>query len=332
MSLEEFASTTCDAGDKLMRKAASVLSKKIHFGNKTKDAMKYYEQAAQIYMESNMYSSAGDAYCKSAECLVKSGEKHKAANVYNLASEAYLQDTMFDETKDTYNKAIDSLKKASLIYTENGQTAQAARKEKEIAERLSAESIVDVDILHLAIETYRSAAELFEFQQAYATANNCLEQIAHIYVRLKEYKESSKVWEEILNAEWNSGNSATGENSLIRHLETRYMFYASLTKIAGINDDYNEEDLELFWMDLEHFSDRGANFGKSREFDLIVGLYKAFKERDLKIFLRVVKKTLEVTKLDEWVKQLLLAIRKKLENCIHCTSVLEDEDGELDLT
>ncbi|KAF0973349.1 hypothetical protein FDP41_008556 [Naegleria fowleri] len=331
-TLNTLNATSCPSADRLVKKAENVLSKKLHFGNRNKDAQKYYEQAAEIYMQSNMYSMAGEAYMKSGECFEALGEPTRAANTFSVASEAFMNDAMFDHSKDTFEKSLHALQRASVLYNENGQTAQAARKEKAIAEKLSEESITDIDILHLAIEAYRRAAELFEFQQAYATVNACLEQIGYLYVRVNEYVESSKVWEEILNSEWNRGNSTTGQSSLIRHLETKYMFYSLLTRLAGMKEDYDSEDLDSFWMELENFEERGQSFGKSREFELLVGVYQAFKERDLKVFLRVVKKTLEVAKLDEWSKQILLHIRKKLENAIHCSSIDEDEDGEVDLT
>lgn len=315
-----------------MKKARNVLNKKIHFGNKNKDAQKYYAQAAEVYLQSNMFPAAGDAYCKSAWCYEQMGESTKAANNYSLASEAYLQDTLFDETKEAYSKSMDALQKASQIYTSNGQTAQAARKEKEIADRLSEESMMDVDVLHLAIEAYERAIDHFTFQGSYATANSCMEKIAYIYIKIKHYKEASQAWKELLNAEWNTSNSTTGGNSLIRHVESKYMFYILLCKLASLNNDPSEEDLELFWMDMEAMGDRGQNFGKSREFELLVGVYQAFKQKDLKVFLRVVKKTLEVLKMEDPAKETLLFVRKKLENAISAAFIAEDEDGEIDLT
>ncbi|KAL9648810.1 hypothetical protein ABK040_003743 [Willaertia magna] len=329
MGLEDMLNVECREADEFMKKGDNVLIKKIHLGNRKKDAQRYYEKAGEAYQSCRMFAKSGEAFYKSAQILEEQGEQLKAASHYNLSCEQYLEEALF-EKGENYNKAMEILGKASLLYAENGQTMQAARKEKELGDRLSDDSIEEPDILRLAIESYRKAIDYFTFMKSFATANSCLERIGFIYVKIKAYKEASKVYEEILYSEWNDKDSTLGENSLIRFQETKYIFYHMITRLACLKEFYTEEDLDLIQIDLDTLCNT-RKFENTRQYGLVQAAIEAFREKNLKIYLKAVKLTLETTKMEEWEKKILLDIRRRLEDEISGASLLEDENGEIDL-
>ncbi|KAG8943151.1 vesicular-fusion protein S17 [Tulasnella sp. 424] len=246
-----------------------------------------FKEAANNFKVERLFKESGDAYMREAECRVSGGERDDAANAYWNAAKAYKQGYP-DLAAAALGQTVDLLQKL-------GRFRQAADREKEIGQIYLQENH-DVG---KAVEAYLRAADWYSQEDAKATASSCKKDAADLLVELDRWHEAIKLYDEV--AQYSLGSQLTKYNV------KEYWLRAGLCALAAQDavtarrkfDDYSKSDL---------------TFPSTREARFLLALIEAAERGDQEAFTGAVYEYDQVTKLDNWKTQLLLKIKKGIQD------------------
>ena len=183
---------------------------------------------------------AGDAFCRAADCMLKS-------NSNGIAVSSYLYNAAFCYRKVIKNKVLNCLRRSSQILMNLGKFSQAARNIKEMAE--IEEENMNVDE---TMALYLEAAEIFESENENPQMINCLQKVAQLKSsrNVAKYEDAVQIYERL------AFNSI--DNNCLNGKSRNIYFKLDYARLA-MNDAIGTERA------LNNYGDRDASFTTSRE-------------------------------------------------------------------
>jgi alpha-soluble NSF attachment protein len=178
------------------------------------------------------------------------------------------------------------------LYCDEGKFSMAAKYQKEVAELY--ESLGDLD---KAISAYELAAEYFESEGSNGSAHACLLKVAHASALLGNYTKAADIFEKIAQE--------SIDNDLLKWSVKDYLFKAGICKLCT-------GDLVAVKKALEGYVVLSAEFGTTREFDLLQKLVQAVEDQDQSAFATASQEFNEISKLDQWKTGLLLKVKESI--------------------
>lgn len=285
MSLEEAEALMVQANKKVNTKPGlfGMFTRK---EAKFEDAYDMLQQAANIFKMNKKWARAADAYEESAKLQELLQTPHEVATCFVEAGKM--------RKKVDAKGCIEPFQKAAKVYAGLSRFSFAAKYSIEIAEILE-KDVVD---LERAIAVFEEAADYAEMDSsAESTKAKAQIKIAALSAQIENYDRATELYEEIANG--------YVEKELLKFSCKEYYLKAGLcTLCAG--------DLEGSKAKVERYEDHAAYFRDSREAKLLHALNAAIEAEDEGGFTQVVKEYDAVSKLDAWMTQILLKIKKSV--------------------
>ncbi|KAG2387546.1 hypothetical protein C9374_001140 [Naegleria lovaniensis] len=276
-------------GQQLKREADSILTRSIYFGNKSKDAVNKYKEAAEHFMTGLDNKSAIDCYTAALNVWIKN---QKILNHWKEPT--------------------------SFLYAEAGKFYKSGELEKELAEYIEVEGLnfeneKDKDGHYMkAIEHYKHAGETFELENAKTSTNQCYVKAAELSGLIENYEDAIKYFEIV--AARCSKEKLTAFNArehlmkaLLCHIllqmknaekdDLTGAFYSSVDDLRNAYDRYCEMDIYL---------------SGSLEGDVVLKLFDAIQRRNPKEMATVLRKFDSLKVLDSWKTTILLKIKDNI--------------------
>ncbi|KAF0981483.1 hypothetical protein FDP41_012140 [Naegleria fowleri] len=276
----------------LVKKADTIMTKFIYFGDRVEDATDAYKTAANKFKIGKAWKEAGDTYKKVVPLLVKAGSKYEAATVLIDAANCYKQANLPKETADTMNEAIQ-------LFMETGKFATVAKYEKEMAEVYENEGDYEKACSH-----YSSAADYFLSEDQKSSANQCIVKLAHLQAANEKYAEAIENFEKAA--------SAAVDDRMLKWGAKEYEFKALMCYMAKM-EDTEPEDITEVRNKLNEYKEMDVHFGDSLECKLIEKLLDACEEKNVKTFTITLRDFDKIQKLDTWKTNLFLKIKDKIK-------------------
>ncbi|KAF9822130.1 hypothetical protein IEO21_00124 [Rhodonia placenta] len=253
---------------------------------KYEEAGDMYQQAANSFKIDKLFREAGDAHAREAECREKSQETNEAANAWWNAAKAY--------KRGHPDLAIQALTHTITHLTQGGRFRQAADREKEIGQIY----LTELHELRKACESFERAAEWYAQEDATATANSCYKDAADLHAELEEYPQAIARYEQVANGSLSS--------ALTRYSVKEYWLRASLCALA-MGDTVSAK------RNLGKYSSLDTSFSTTREAKFVNVLIEAIEAGDLETYTAAVFEFDQVTKLDNWKTNILLKIKRGIQ-------------------
>ncbi|KAG7099094.1 vesicular-fusion protein S17 [Marasmius oreades] len=254
---------------------------------KFEEAGDLYQQAANSFKLEKLFREAGDAFAREAECRENCKETNEAANAWWNAAKAY---------KRGYpDLAIQALGQTITHLTKSGRFRQAADREKEIGQIYLQEH----NDLRKACESYVRAGDWYAQEDAASTANACYKDAADLHADLEEYPQAIARYEIVADHSLSS--------ALTKYSVKEYWLRAGLCALA-MNDPV------IAKRNLQKYSNQDATFPSTREAKFLAALLQAYEGGDVEAFTGAVFDFDQVTKLDNWKTNILLKIKKLVQD------------------
>lgn len=254
---------------------------------KFEEAGDLYQQAANAFKIEKLFREAGDAHAREAECREKSGESNEAAQAWWNAAKAY--------KRSHPDLAIQALSQTITHLTKGGRFRQAADREKEIGQIY----LQELNDLRKACESYERAGEWYSQEDAQATANACYKDAADLHADLGQYPQAIARYEQVADGSLSS--------ALTKYSVKEYWLRACLCALA-MGDPITAK------RNLTKYSSLDTTFSSTREAKFINILVDAIEAGDLETFTAAVYEFDQVMKLDNWKTNILLKIKKGLDD------------------
>lgn len=274
------------AGDKKANSKPGLFGFMSRSDQKYEDAYDLYQQAANTYKMSKNWSKAAEAYMKSSQMQEMLGVGHEAATCYIDASKMY--------KKGDVRSAIDPLQKAATAYAKLSRFNFASKYTSEVGE------IMENDMADLegALEQYEKAVDYAQMDgSAESTMAKANIKVAKLAAQLEKYERAIELFEEIANS--------YAENDLLKFSCKEFFLKAGLCILC-------QKDVETAKIKLDRYESNAAYFRDSREANLLRSLISAMENDDADEYTQVVKEYDAVSKLDAWMTQILLRIKKQI--------------------
>ncbi|GLB36109.1 putative vesicular-fusion protein SEC17 [Lyophyllum shimeji] len=253
---------------------------------KFEEAGDLYQQAANSFKLEKLFKEAGDAFSREAECREKCKEQNEAANAWWNAAKAY--------KRGFPDLAIQALTQTIVHLTQLGRFRQAADREKEIGQIY----LQEANDLRKACESYVRAGDWYAQEDATATANACYKDAADLHAELDEYPQAIARYEQVAD------HSLT--SALTKYSVKEYWLKAGLCALA-MNDPVTAR------RNLAKWGNQDATFPSTREAKFITFLIEAVEAGDQEAFTGAVVEFDQVTKLDNWKTNMLLKIKRSIQ-------------------
>lgn len=255
------------------------------------EASELYNKAGNAFKSCKEWQSAGDAFRRSAELEIKSGDTEDSSRKLLSAASCY--------KKCDPKLAVEVTQEAINMLIKSGRFHQAANQEKEIAEIY--ETLLEDP--QNAIVYYTRAAERFEGEDSHSTAQGCLVKAAALSALVEDFDKAARIYEEV---------AVDSANDHLRKYSVRdYLLRAGICRL-------NTDDMIGAKRQIENYLAIDASFGGTREFKLLNDLLEAVENQDVEAFTENVHSFDKVNSLDDWKTKLLL----RLKNTI---TALEDD-------
>ncbi|KAK4698130.1 alpha-soluble NSF attachment protein, partial [Phenoliferia sp. Uapishka_3] len=280
------------SGEALRGKADKKAASSGGFGSFFSSASSKFEEAHDLYVSAGnafkmekKWKESGDCFCKAAEMALKGEEKDDAANDYWTASKSY---------KKTHPElAVASLQRTIGLYKEKGRFRQAADREKEIAGIFQQEG----GNLPAALEAFEAAGDLYQSEDATATANSCYKEAADLAATLEQYPRAVKHFETVAAASLSS--------PLTRYSVKEYYLKAGMCWLAT-------GDVVSTKRAYDNYAAADGTFASTREAKFLVAITDAFDAGDPDTYTGAVAEYDRLTKLDNWKTGILLKIKNAI--------------------
>lgn len=278
---EERALEFITKGDKALNKFSL-------FGGDSKyeNAKELYQKAANQYKVEKLWSEAGDAFVKVAECEIKMKSQHEAASTFKDAASCFKKSNP-EEAYIYFNEAI-------TLYCEIGRFTTAGKLEKEIAEIHEGEGETEE-----AIEHYQKAADYFTGEDQHSAANPCLLKVAYFSAELEKYESPIEIFEDI-------GKASLASNLLKFNAKSHFLDAGILKIVSG--------DTVAANLAIQKYTDLDYTFASSRECQFLVDLVAAVEAFDEAAFTDHVFNYDNISKLVPWRITMLLRVKEKLKS------------------
>lgn len=254
--------------------------------SKYEEAGDLYQQAANLFKMEKLFREAGDAHAREAECREKCQESNEAANAWWNAAKAY--------KRGHPDLAIQALSQTITHLTKAGRFRQAADREKEIGQIY----LQELNDLRKACESYERAGEWYAQEDAQATANACFKDAADLHADLEEYPQAIARYEQVADGSLNS--------ALTKYSVKEYWLRACLCALA-MGDPITAK------RNLNKYSSLDTTFASTREAKFINIITDALEAGDVETFTAAVYEYDQVMKLDNWKTNILLKIKKGIQ-------------------
>lgn len=252
---------------------------------KFEDAYEMCQDALNIFKLSKKWDRAAIASMQGALMQEKMGVKHEAASCY---VEAYKM-----MKKVNAQEAIMPLEKAVNLFAQLSRFQFAAKWSLEIGE-IYEKSVVD---LKKAIEYYESAVQYSEMSGEDSSINKAEIKVAMLAATDEQYQKALELFEKIADR--------MVDNNLLKFSCKEYYLKAGLCSLC-LNDVVGAK------VKHERYETQAAYFRDSRESKLLLNLAEAIENEDQEEFTQIVKEYDAISKLDGWMTQILLKIKKGL--------------------
>ncbi|KAH9937000.1 vesicular-fusion protein SEC17 [Fomitopsis serialis] len=253
---------------------------------KFEEAGDLYQQAANAFKIDKLFREAGDAHAREAECREKCSETNEAANAWWNAAKAY--------KRGHPDLAIQALTQTITHLCKSGRFRQAADREKEIGQIY----LTEINDLRKACESFERAGEWYSQEDATATANACYKDAADLHAELENYPQAIARYEQVANASLGS--------ALTKYSVKEYWLRASLCALA-MGDTVTAK------RNLSKYSSLDTTFSSTREAKFVNVLVDAIEAGDAETFTAAVFEYDQVTKLDNWKTNILLKIKRGIQ-------------------
>lgn len=266
--------------EKMLQKADKIMKSRFRvFGNKYQDAYDLYEKVVTAYKLNKFNGKAiGDIYVKMAECQVGLKSDYEAANCYRSAAESY---GATYTAINTYDKAIEK-------YIDSCNIIMAAR-----CYHKQADLCCDMYCSPMAVERYQKAADIYLTENNPFHAIKCYTASARISAVIYFYDKAVNMFESVLKLLDNSSMGIT-----IREI----ILSLCLCHLCRGDSVSCSKTMEL-----------DPYFDISREGKLVKRLLETYQRKDVTEFAQCVYDYDQLSKLDQWSIQLLLRIRRSME-------------------
>jgi len=191
--------------------------------------------------------------------------------------------------------AIQALTQTIVHLTSGGRFRQAADREKEIAQIY----LQETSDLRKACESYERAGDWYAQEDAAATANACFKDAADLHADLEEYPQAITRYEQVANYSLAS--------PLTKYSVKEYWFRAVLCALA-LGDAVTAK------RNMTKYSTQDATFSSTREAKFVQALVDAVEAGDSESFTGAVVEFDQVTKLDNWKTNILLKIKRSIQD------------------
>jgi alpha-soluble NSF attachment protein len=273
--------------DKANKKASSSGGWFSSSSTKFEEAGDLYQQAANSFKIDKLFKEAGDAFAKEAECREQGGETNEAANAWWNAAKAYKSG--FPEL------AIAALAQAIIHLTKSGRFRQAADREKDIAQLY----LRELHDKQKACDSLERAADWYAQEDAKATANACYKDSADLQAELEHYPQAIARYEQVADYSLTS--------ALTKYSVKEYWLKASLCALA-MGDSITAK------RNLNKYSSQDTSFSSTRECKFANKLIEAVEAGDQEMYTGAVFEFDQVTKLDPWKVDIMLKIKRGIED------------------
>ncbi|KZT02645.1 vesicular-fusion protein SEC17 [Laetiporus sulphureus 93-53] len=253
---------------------------------KYEEAGDLYQQAANAFKIDKLFREAGDAHAREAECREKCQETTEAANAWWNAAKAY--------KRGQPELAIQALSQTITHLTRGGRFRQAADREKEIGQIY----LTELNDLRKACDSFERAAEWYSQEDAQATANACYKDAADLHAELEEYPQAIARYEQVANGSLSS--------ALTKYSVKEYWLRASLCALAM-------SDTVTAKRNLSKYASLDTTFSSTREAKFISVLVDAMEAGDTETFTAAVFEYDQITKLDNWKTNILLKVKRCIQ-------------------
>ncbi|KAM0746765.1 TPR-like protein [Meredithblackwellia eburnea MCA 4105] len=255
--------------------------------SKFEEAHELYQSAANAFKIEKKWKESGDCFCKAAQMALKGEEKDEAANDFWSASKSY---------KKTHPElAVAALQRTIALYKEKGRFRQAADREKEIA---GIHKEINTDQSQVAaLEAFESAGDLYQSEDATATANSCFKEAADLAAVLGQYPRAVRHFETVAKASLSS--------PLTRYSVKEYYLKSGISWLAT-------GDVVSTKRAIDQYSQDDPSFGSTREAKFLLSITDAFDAGDAEGYTGAVAEYDRLTKLDAWKTDLLLRIKNAI--------------------
>lgn len=259
-----------------------------------------FKSAAIGYKAQRMYTEAGNAFLKEAECELKTDAPDDAANTLVEAYKAF--------KLETPERAAEALERAVAMFVSKGQFRRAANFKAELGE-LYENQLHNVG---LAIKSYEESSDWYLGDSASALANKFLLKAADLYCdeSVAQYAKAAGVFERV-------AHESVG-NSLAKWSLKEYFLKAVLCRLAERGDYASGEAL------LARFGSWDPSFGTTRECELCRELVDAVREGDVDAVSAAARKFDQFQRLDALKVRLLNLIKTHTESGAGPDMVEED--------
>jgi alpha-soluble NSF attachment protein len=260
--------------------------------SKFEEAGDLYQQAANSFKLEKLFKEAGDSFSREAECREMCKETNEAANAWWNAAKAY--------KRGFPDLAIQALTQTVMHLTASGRFRQAADREKEIAQIY----LQETNDLRKACESYERAGDWYSQEDAAATASACFKDAANLHADLEEYPQAIARYEQVADYSLTS--------PLTKYSVKEYWLRAGLCALA-LGDSVTAK------RNTTRYSTQDATFSSTREAKFVQALVEAVEAGDSEAFTGAVVEFDQVTKLDNWKTNILLKIKRSIQDEITLT-------------
>lgn len=191
-------------------------------------------------------------------------------------------------------ESIKLLSQAVELYSDEGRFSMAAKYQKEIAELY--ESAGDLEKSILAFE---SAADHFEGEGSVTSGHTCLLKVAHSCAVMENYAKAAEIFERV--------SSECVDNDLLKWSVKEYLLKAGICQLCT-------GDIVACKRALDKYCSLSAEFGTTREFELLSSLVTAVENYDPSAFATASSEYNNFFKLDPWKTDLLVKVKATIED------------------
>ena len=276
-------------GDEFVEKAEKRLKAWSLFNKSGKfmDAGDLFTKAGNSYRSVREWLKAGEAYLKAADCYTHVNSLNDSASSYSEAAK------MFAKDKESIPRAIEAFNTAARMYQENSKPTNAARLLCDAAKLFQDDGNLDA-----AIEALKNAATLYDDENQPMQATTQLGIVADILSQQKKWLEAGGMYKEV--------GLRRLKDKLTQLAAGEQFTKAVLCQMAG-------DDVVAAERSLQEIVSANPGWERSREFALLDAVMKSFQERDPNTFATALAEYDQIKRLDNWMTEVLLEIRKLIE-------------------
>lgn len=288
-------------GENFINEANAKLAKKTWFASSTEqkfeEAAELFEKAANAYKVGSLFSEAGDAYQRAAKLhqteLKNTGE---ASKCLSNAGSCY-------KKSSSPQDAVEAFRSAVSLLCDAGRLSQAAKLSREIGDIFESEiGGENSDNVHLAIESYEQAAELFGMEEQKSQASQCLVKIAELLSAAldpPELHRASQIYDKL--------GTQCLDSSLLKYNAKGYYLQSIFCHLAN-------GDAIASAQALQKFGNLDFTLVDSREGKFCARLIDCVENFDSDDFATACYEYDRISKLNPWQTSMLVKVKRSIED------------------